>query len=206
MSLSGVDMTKHYICNGEMEYILYGNPDTAVNKLISTSKLFALRLAVNSVYVFFDTALNAEAAAVAAGVSAGQAWLYPIVKYGYLFCRAISNAGIEMNDLVSGKEVLVWPDSSHENPVKLSYKEYLKLFMLVDMLNESNERDFIARTADCIQLNTGKMLKEKYTMVSLEAKVKSSVTFLPKVPAFLGDNSRQSDGKKIITYQSILAY
>lgn len=205
-TLSDKELTNHYICNGEIEYILYGNPSTAINKLIATTKLFALRLAVNSIYVFFDKSINAQADAIALGMSAGQTWLYPIIKYGYLLCRSIINTGQDMSELVMGKENLVWPGDKNNNPIKMSYKEYLKLFMLVDMLNDSNERDFIARTADCIQLNTGKLLKNNYTMISLEAKVKSTVTFLPEVPSFLEDDFRQSDRKKTITYQSILAY
>lgn len=203
LSLSGEKLTEHYISNGELEYIMYGNADTLTNKSISVSRLFALRFAVDCVYVFFDAELNREADIVATGSCGGQAWLYPIIKYGYLLCRAMILAGEEMSGLVNGKEVAVWRPKEE---IKLSYKEYLKLFLLVDMLNESKQRDFIARTADCIQLNTEKLLKEKYTMVSMDVQVKSTVTFLPRAEIFLGNTAGRNEGKKIITYRSILAY
>lgn len=205
ISLSGEKLSSHYINNGEIEYLLYGNSNTGVNKAQAIGVLYSLRLAVNSVYVFFDKNLNAEANAIANGiaVSTGQAWLYPIVKYAYLFCRAVIYSGEEIRDLTQGESVAVWRGKDN---ITLSYLEYMKLFILIKSIGKQGEQKLLARTGDCIQLNCGSKLSDKYTMLTLQADVKSTTTFLPRVPAFLGRESSDDDGKRIIHYQGIQGY
>lgn len=205
ISLSGEKLNSHYINNGEIEYLLYGNSNTGVNKAQAIGVLYSLRLAINSVYVFFDKNLNAEANAIANGiaVSTGQAWLYPIVKYAYLFCRAVIYSGEEIRDLTQGESVAVWRG---KEDITLSYLEYMKLFILIKSIGAQGEQKLLARTGDCIQLNYGKKLSGKYTMLTLQADVKSTTTFLPRVPAFLGRESSDDDGKRIIHYQGIQGY
>lgn len=43
-------------------------------------------------------------------------------------------------------------------------------------------------------------------MLTLNAKVQTSTTFLPKVPEFLGKGKSTDDGRRIIDYKSVLAY
>ena len=205
VSLSNDKLNSHYIYNGEIEYLLYGNESTIVNKTEATAVLYSLRLAINSAYVFFDKTLNAEANSIASGISAatGQAWLYPIIKYSYLFCCAVVYSGQDLSSLMKGDEVAVWRAN---DKVKLNSKEYLKLFLLVSMISENNEKKLLVRTADCIQLNTGKSLSSKYTMLTLRADVKAETTFLPKVPALLGRSNSDEESQKMIKYQGILGY
>ena len=205
VSLSNDKLNSHYIYNGEIEYLLYGNESTIVNKTEATAVLYSLRLAINSAYVFFDKTLNAEANSIASGISAatGQAWLYPIIKYSYLFCCAVVYSGQDLSSLMKGDEVAVWRAN---DKVKLNYKEYLKLFLLVSMISENNEKKLLVRTADCIQLNTGKSLSSKYTMLTFRADVKAETTFLPKVPALLGRSNSDEESQKTIKYQGILGY
>lgn len=205
VSLSNDKLSSHYIYNGEIEYLLYGNESTIVNKTEAAAVLYSLRLAINSAYVFFDKTLNAQANSIASGISTatGQAWLYPIIKYSYLFCCAVVYSSQDLSSLMEGKEVAVWKS---DDKVKLNYKEYMKLFLLVSMLSEKNEKKLLIRTADCIQLNTGKKLSSKYTMLTLRADVRAETTFLPKVPVWLGDSSSEGENKKTITYQGILGY
>lgn len=205
VSLSNDKLSSHYIYNGEIEYLLYGNESTIVNKTEAAAVLYSLRLAINSAYVFFDKTLNAQANSIASGISTatGQAWLYPIIKYSYLFCCAVVYSGQDLSSLMEGKEVAVWKS---DDKVKLNYKEYMKLFLLVSMLSEKNEKKLLIRTADCIQLNTGKKLSSKYTMLTLRADARAETTFLPKVPVWFGDSSFEGESKKTITYQGILGY
>lgn len=204
-SLSGNDMSSHYIKNGEIEYLLYGNSDTLVNKTFAVSTLYGLRLAINSIYAFMDLDINRTASTLAAAISTGtgQPWLYSAIKYTYLFCQAIIFSTQDILKLSSGEDVPVW--RSNDN-VKLNYKEYMKLFILISLTENSNESKLVSRTGDCIQLNVEENLQDKYTMLTLEAKVDSSVTFLPGVPAFLGKNQDPGDGKKRIQYKSVMAY
>lgn len=206
-SLSGESLFEHYIQAGEMEYILYGNPKTANNVTYAVSQTFAIRLGINSVYTFLDKEKNTIANGIASAISTstGSPWLYPIIKYGYLFCIALSDSGSEVTKLLAGEAVQIVPGKEFKD-ITLTYKEYLKLYILCAVLSDKGEKDIVMRAADCIQLNTKSKLSEKYTMVSLKATVKSSTTFLPKVPAFLGEQGKETDGKKSILYRSVLAY
>ena len=47
VSLSNDKLNSHYIYNGEIEYLLYGNESTIVNKTEATAVLYSLRLAIN---------------------------------------------------------------------------------------------------------------------------------------------------------------
>ncbi len=206
-SLSGQKLSSHIIYNGEIEYILFGNSSTALNKAAAVGQIFAIRLAINSIYIFFDKEMNAEANSIASALSTsiGLPWLYPVIKYGYLFCRAIIISCQDVAQLATGKDVLVWHGDTDKG-IKLNYKEYLKLLLIVSLFNEQQKCTFLARTGDCIQLNIGAELSEKYTMLTLQADVKSTTTFLPKVPAFLGNPEEENDGKKTIRYKGVLAY
>lgn len=204
-SLSEASLSAHYIANGEIEYILYGKEKTSENLAYAVKVLYGIRLAINGIYVFFDKTLNSEASSIAASLSTatGQAWLYPIIKYGYLCCVAITYSGQDVAALAQGEEVAVWRG---KKDIKMNYKEYLKLFVLLALFDDNSEQRLLSRTGDCIQLNTGLKLKAKYTMLTMEADVKVSTIFLPSVPAFLGKKSESSDGKKSIRYKSVMAY
>ena len=205
-SLSNDKLSEHVIWNGEIEYILYGNAFTGKNKTLAVAQLYGTRLAIDSLYVFMDSTLNAEADTVATVVcgATGQPWLYPVVKYGYLFCNALRMAATETVALVNGEESAVWPGKA--DGLKFTYKDYMKLFVLVKLADENGKKDLSVRAADCIQLNTGSTLSQKYTMLTLNAKVQTSTTFLPKVPEFLGKGKSTDDGRRIIDYKSVLAY
>ena len=154
---------------------------------------------------FFDKQINMEGDRIAAGVctATGQAWLYPIVKYGYMLCRAIIMSVQDLIKLSGGKDVPVWPGNEK---ITLCYKEYMKLFLLIALMDNDGEKKLVSRAADCIQLNTGKELSGKYTMLTLEAQVESTTAFLPRVPVFLGTSDKEDEGKKVIQYKGILAY
>ena len=204
-SLSNVKLSSHYISKGEVEYILYGKSKTSENVTYAVSILYGIRLAINGIYVFSDKTLNAQASAIASSVSAatGQAWLYPIIKYGYLCCVAVTYSCEDVASLAKGEEVAVWRGNKD---IKMTYKEYMKLFVLIALIDGNSEERLLARTGDCIQLNTKSKLKDKYTMLQIQAEVKVSTTFLPKVPDFLGRKEGSSDGKKVIRYKSVMAY
>ena len=109
-SLSENALDSHYITNGEIEYILYGKENTSANLTQAVSILYGIRLAINGIYVFCDKKLNAEATALADSIAAatGQLWLYPIIKYGYLCCTAITYSSQDVLSLTQGEEVAVW--------------------------------------------------------------------------------------------------
>ena len=205
-SLSHDKLSGHGIWNGEIEYILYGNASTGLNKTLAVTQIYGTRLAIDSLYVFMNKDLNREADVVAAAVCGPtcQPWLYPVVKYGYFFCRALAMAAKETVALVNGEESAVWAGKA--DGLKFTYKDYMKLFILIALTGENGKKDLSARAADCIQLNTGSTLSQKYTMLTLNAKVQTSTTFLPKVPEFLGQGKSTDDGKRIIDYKSVMAY
>ena len=90
-SLSGRSLLEdHVIMNGASHY---GNASTATNKSIAYSSLYAARLAIDMLYVFIDREkCCCKCHCRRHEQPTGQAWLYPIIKYGYLCCSAITLA------------------------------------------------------------------------------------------------------------------
>ena len=64
----------------------------------------------------------------------------------------------------------------------------------------------LARIADCIQINTDYDLLKGYTMLALEARVKSRTTFMRKLSDMGVGGWNQPDDTDPILYQSILGY
>ncbi|MBR5349050.1 MAG: Tad domain-containing protein [Lachnospiraceae bacterium] len=103
----------------------------------------------------------------------------------------------------------------------LSYKEYLKTFMMLGLIG--NKTNILARCADLIQLNVssrpgadGFNITEALTMVGIDASIKVKTSFLD-VPVSTGvdsfgnttyglDFTKLGTGERIIHYKGIMGY
>lgn len=79
-------------------------------------------------------------------------------------------ASIAIGDLTAG-------DNTKE--LSLNYREFLRIFLNINML-AGKEDTKLARIADCIQIDTDYDLLKGYTMLALEARVKSRTDFYEK--------------------------
>ncbi len=103
----------------------------------------------------------------------------------------------------------------------LSYKEYLKIFMMIGLM--ANKTNILARSADLIQLNVSSRsgaedfnITEALTMIGINADIKVKTSFLD-VPVSAGvdssgnttyelDFTKIGTGERIIHYKGIMGY
>ena len=129
----------------------------------------------------------------------------------------------DMSALLDGKAVTVvkfgtgWHltgfSGESSTDFKLDYHQYLTLFLMVNNLFDSGVAQSLARTADCVELNVrnkGSTMKEKQTMIALDASVNLETMFMKNVAAELraqGRNARDvDDGDYKVRYHGILGY
>ncbi|WP_342481246.1 hypothetical protein NST07_06470 [Paenibacillus sp. FSL L8-0340] len=141
----------------ELEYILYGFHNPAGNVAAAYGEIFALRLAIRTMEGFIESSRLGNPLAILAA-----ALLYGIeqaVQDMLLLCRA-------------GEIPL-----SKYMPAKLSYRDYLRLFMLLHGGGDVQ----LSRMLALIRLNTGINPAEKFTYASAEIKMAMPLWFLPGV-------------------------
>lgn len=143
--------------NQELEYILYGFYNPAGNVAAAYSEIFAMRLGVRTMEGFIEKAgLGNPLAVTAAALLYG---LEKAVEDMLLLC-------------LKGSVPL-----SKYMPAQLTYRDHLRLFML---LHGGGERQ-LSRMLALIQLNTGIDPAKKYTYASSEVKFGTRLWFLPGV-------------------------
>lgn len=224
VSLSGFqfcnDSTALY--KSEVEYLLWGNQDAGKNVQNTKMTLFGIRYLLNCIYAFTDHTLCAQADAIAACSTVAA----PLVRTALLASVALAETAYDMEWLMNGKSVMIFKtkDTWHvsiksivgnnnsdkgSEAYKFSYKEYLRVFLLVNTITDSQENKVLARMADCMQLNLRKNsssldMTQSYTMISVNADVTTNTTFMDRIPAFL--DMTGSGNKFQIHYKSVLAY
>ena len=129
----------------------------------------------------------------------------------------------DMRDLLEGKAVIVakfgngWHLTGFQGKggadFKLDYHQYLTIFLIINNMFDSGKAQSLARAADCIELNVrnkGSTMKEKQTMVALDATVNLETMFMRNVAIELraqGRTVRDEDGKDYrVRYHGILGY
>ncbi|WP_410513877.1 hypothetical protein PaeBR_05500 [Paenibacillus sp. BR2-3] len=143
--------------NQELEYILYGLHNPAGNVAAAYSEIFAMRLAIRTMEGFIEKAsLGNPLAVTAAALLYG---LEKAVEDMFLLCRKGS-----------------LPLSKY-TPVQLTYRDHLRLFMLLHGGGEVQ----LSRMLALIRLNTGINPAEKYTYASSDIRLGMRLWFLPGV-------------------------
>ncbi|MBQ3524400.1 MAG: Tad domain-containing protein [Clostridia bacterium] len=171
LTLNARNTKNNWAYGGEVEYILYGNASSALNKTAAYSQIYLIRYALNLAPVFDLYYDNAVVRMVASALE-----IFAHIPQGVtktLICLAITaaEAGVEISylrwgipvqliktedDLIcnyenifsNGKENKVVNDGNLE----LQYSDYLKIFMFIKLLGKG-ENDLYLRTADVIQAN-----------------------------------------------------
>ena len=219
-SISGDDLKDNALYKSEVEYMLWGNKDVQKNVNNTKLLLYGIRMVVNTIYSFSDSDIINLSRTMATAMSCGVAFLVPVFDVLIKIAIAGAETAIDVEYLFLGKDVPLIKNKNNsyirgaiglaggesDDGFKMNYKEYLSIFLLVNTFG-SLENKTLARIADCIQLNTEMDIIEGYTMVSVNANVKSRTTFLKKAAQLpdVGSNTAIEDWYNI-TYKSVLGY
>ncbi|RUT28381.1 hypothetical protein EJP77_17330 [Paenibacillus zeisoli] len=141
----------------EMEYILYGFHNPGGNVAAAYGEIFASRLAVRTMEGFIKNS------------SAGN----PLLILALALLYGIEHA---IQDMVTLCEKGSIPLSDYFK-VELSYRDYLRIFMLLH--GQSDER--LSRMLALIRLNTGINPDQRNTYISSEVTIAMPLWFLPGV-------------------------
>lgn len=145
----------------ELEYILYGFHNPAGNVAAAYGEIFALRLAIRTMEGLIESARYSNPLAILAAA----------LLYG------VQQALQDMLLLCKTGEI---PLSKYLG-ANLSYRDYLRLFMLLHGTGEGQ----LSRMLALIRLNTGINTLEKYTYASSEIRMGLRLWFLPGVVKLL---------------------
>lgn len=222
-SLSGYRFTpsSHKAFKAETEYILWGKTSSAKNVGATVMVIYGIRLLFNCIFALTDKDIDKAAIEIAMPWATVAPYLEPIIKLVFKFGLALCETASDIRKIKEGYGVAVikdreswvsWPMSgvmkadNTKGKFTLSYAEYLRIFLNISML-AGNERSVLARTADCIQVNTGGDIDitEMYTMLAIEASAANRTTFMRRIADWSGAGWEHGDSYTI-NYKSVLGY
>lgn len=217
IGLSGYKLKEHKAYKAEVEYVLWGNPSSAVNIRNTVMTMFGIRLLLNSFFAFTNQRIVQVSHDMALVIAGSAPYLVPVVQV----IIELGFAGVETADdiakLKNGYGVTIikkeeyWKTfatrglgvGDNTKGLTFDYSEYLRVFLNLNMW-DGKEVKKLARIADCIYVNTGYDMSKGYTMLAIEAKVKARTTFMRKVSE-MGAGGWSDDSYQI-QYQSLLGY
>lgn len=226
MSLSGFKFSDKTTAmyRSEMEYLLWGNRSAKNNVKYTIAQLFAVRFLINILCAFTNPKLISEITEI----SSGATFAAPLVHAALFLAAALMETARDMTNLLQGKPVLIlktqktWAsyyldfsgmNKKTENGFHtLTYKEYLRIFLLLNNFDDAKQEKVLARMADCMQLNLRKVsskaldLTQSCTMVSVVADIAINTTFMESIPRAIQLTDTNATNRYIIHYKSVLAY
>jgi len=170
-NLRSKDKTKRdaYFSSFEVEYIINGNKDEAINAVLVKSEILAIRLISNVIHIYTDAAKMSRITSLAAALSTWSAGLStPLIQTMLVFSWAMLESLYDMEQLTKGGKILLFKTKDQwktdisgavdkkkvinvdNNPLCLSYQDYLKIFLLI-----MDKDKKLARVQDLVQLNVG---------------------------------------------------
>ncbi|WP_222124511.1 hypothetical protein [Paenibacillus xylanexedens] len=164
--------------NQELEYIVYGFHNPSGNIAAAYAEIFGMRLAIRTAEGLVKNSklgnpLLVLSAAILYGITHAIADMVALAKEG----------SVELSDYIK---------------VKLTYRDHLRLFLL---MHSNNDRK-MSRMLALIRLNTGVNPDEKQTYASSEIRSSIKLWFLPGVAksigAVLGSADQVEDGRLFI--------
>ena len=151
----------------EVEYIINGNKDEAVNAMLIKSEVLAVRLAANVIHIYTDPSKMNSVTGLAAALSSWNAGLStPLIQTMLIFSWAMFESLYDQEQLSQGEKIALYKTKDQwktdisgainnkktaeadNNPLLLSYQDYLRIFLLL-----TDKEKKLARTQDLIQLN-----------------------------------------------------
>ncbi len=207
----------------EVEYIINGNKDEAVNSLLIKSEILALRLAANVIHIYSDPSKMSRVTCLAAALSSWNAGLSaPIIETMLIFSWAMFESLYDLEQLSLGEKIALYKTkdqwktdisgtvnnknitNADKNPFLLSYQDYLRIFLLL-----TDKEKKLARTQDIIQLNVGLScegftLENAYVALAADTTVSIKNLFV-SFPVFTPD-ARRNISRTSINERMLISY
>lgn len=172
--------------NQELEYIVYGFHNPSGNIAAAYAEIFGMRLAIRT----------------AEGLIENSKLGNPLLVLSAAILYGITNAIADMVKLAKDGSV----ELSKYIKVKLTYRDHLRLFLL---MHSNNERK-MSRMLALIRLNTGVNPDEKQTYASGNMRSSIKLWFLPGVTrsigAVMGSADQVEDGRFFIDRKADYSY
>lgn len=157
----------HALKAQEVEYVLYGKYSCEANYASAYAEMFGIRLAVRTL-----EAMTEPRSKVMQAASPGLALLT-------ILAEAAGKAYEDMKQLLAGESVPLI--NKLGDRVKLGYKDYLRLFLLI----HSDDAKTMARMQALIELNTGRDLTRLTTYLQGTVTTSVRLWFLPQAMRML---------------------
>lgn len=100
------------ILKGEVEYILFGKNNLASNIALTLELIFAVRLIMNSIYVYTNTNMRQSALAVATAIAGWTGIGIPVAQNAILVAWATAESILDVASLSKGKSVPIYKTAS----------------------------------------------------------------------------------------------
>ncbi|EPR08278.1 DUF5702 domain-containing protein [Ruminiclostridium papyrosolvens] len=215
--------TTSFFTNFEVEYIINGHKDEAVNSMLTKSEIMAIRLIANVLNIYADSSKTTRVTSLAAALSVWCAGLStPLIQTMLIFSWATFEALYDINILEKGGKVALFKtndewmtdisgavvkkeaNKADNDTLCLSYQDYLKIFLVT--LNKDKK---LTRVQDLIQLNKsvkspGFLLEDCKVFLKADTKVSIKNLFV-SFPMFTAD-SRRNISRSYINESMYLGY
>ncbi len=182
-----------YFSQFEVEYIINGNRSEKINSLLVQSEIVAIRLISNVIHVYTDSSKMVRINSLAAALSTWSAGLStPLMQTMLVFSWAMAESLYDMDQFAKGEKIALFKTREQwrtdlsgavskskapnveNNPLCLSYQDYLKIFLLL-MDNDKK----LARVQDLVQLNIG-VSSQGFLLKECRAVIKADTTISMK--------------------------
>lgn len=203
LSINRSRFNTNQIYRAEIEYILWGSPDIRNNVRATKAVIFTVNLICNMSFAFTNQKMRSDANMIASLFPVGP-MAKTAIKCALQSIAAMIQTTSDMLDLMKGKRVAllktesVWDiwinpargigGNKEKSEAGFTYEDYLWILVCVNMYNPSGQQKLLARTADIIELNLTESkakadhtLKDKYTMIQIEASVEIDTFFMQKL-------------------------
>lgn len=158
----------------ELEYILYGFGNPAGNLAAAYGEIFAMRLAIRTMEALVDPTI--------------LAFGNPLVILAKAILEGLRAAIADMTTLITVGHI----DLAKTLPIKLTYKDHLRLFLFAHPGNDNR----LSRMLALIRFDTGVNPDDHYTYLSGDTAISMPIWFLPGVMKTFGVGGGTWTGKE----------
>lgn len=112
VNLMGSQFGAGPIIKGEMEYIVFGNDNMNTNVALCVDLIFAIRLIMNSIYVYTNANMRQSALAVATAIAGWTGIGIPVAQNAVLIAWATAESILDTASLCKGETVPIYKTAS----------------------------------------------------------------------------------------------